>query len=323
MRALRFERVGDLGDLRLTQVPEPQPVAGEVLVRIVAAGLNPSDVKNVQGRFPYTTLPRTPGRDFAGIVEEGPPEQVGAEVWGTGRELGFTRDGTHAELLTLPADAVAMRPRSLSFAQCAACGVPYTTALSALERSQCSPGGGVLVIGAGAVGKAAIDIARWRGASVVAAVRNPEHARSLRDRGVPAIVLGPPDTLRGAVEEHFPPGADVVFDTTGAWLAPAVSALATFGRLAVIAAPLDGHERVPVLALYRKGGTIVGVNSLLYDARACAPMMARLAQGFDAGSLPPPGNPALVPLDEGVRGYRRVDQGGSEKLVLTTGAGAP
>src|SRR6185437_6475234 len=139
-------------------LPVPEPAAGEVLVRVVAAGLNPSDVKNVLGRFPYTVLPRTPGRDFAGVVEKGPAGQVGREVWGTGNELGFLRDGTHAGYLVLPADGVAARPRSLSFAQCAACGVPYTTALDALDRTGVTSGTRVIVIGAGAVGQAALDI---------------------------------------------------------------------------------------------------------------------------------------------------------------------
>lgn len=323
MRALRFDRVGDVDALHLAGVPAPEPASGEVRVRVVAAGLNPSDVKNVLGFFAYTTLPRTPGRDFAGVVEEGRPELVGLEVWGTGNELGFTRDGTHAELLALPADAVTPRPRSLSFAQCAACGVPYTTALNALERAGASSGAAVIVIGAGAVGKAALDVARWLGARVVAAVRSAEQAQALRAQGTPTLTLGHPDALHDAVKKHFAAGADVVFDTTGAWLPPAVSALAPFGRIAVIAAPHDGADRVPVRALYRKGGSIVGINSLLYDARACAPMMARLAAAFDAGALPPPAPPVEVPLTDGVRAYREVDRGQPSKIVLTSGAGAP
>lgn len=323
MRALRFDRVGDIDALHLAEVPAPGPARGEVRVRVVAAGLNPSDAKNILGRFPYTTLPRTPGRDFAGVVESGPANQVGREVWGTGNELGFTRDGSHAELLTLPADAVAVRPRSLSFAQCAACGVPYTTAVEALERAGATAGARVVIIGMGAVGKAALDIARWRGAVVVAAARRAEHVETVRQRGFPAIVLGEPEGLRAAVSEHFPTGADVVFDTTGAWLGPSVSALTPFGRIAVIAAPAGGHESVPVLALYRKGASIVGINSLLYDARACAPVLSRLAAAFDAGALPPPADPLEVALAAGVEAYRQVNQGRSDKIVLVPGFESP
>lgn len=89
MKALQFDKTGDLSSLRFVDVPTPVPGADEVLVEIKAAGLNPSDVKNVLGRFPYTTLPRIPGRDFAGVVVQGPQALIGKEVWGTGRDLGF------------------------------------------------------------------------------------------------------------------------------------------------------------------------------------------------------------------------------------------
>ncbi len=103
-----------------------------------SAGLNPSDVKNVLGLFPYTTTPRIPGRDFAGIVTVGPGDLIGRAVWGSGRDLGFDRDGSHAEYLTVPVEGVALLlPPALSFAQAASLGVPYTTAWDGLERGVC------------------------------------------------------------------------------------------------------------------------------------------------------------------------------------------
>ena len=81
MNALQFTATGDLANLSLVEVPVPVPSAGEVLVQIKAAGLNPSDVKNVLGRFPYTTLPRIPGRDFAGVARA----VVGVRGWHTER----------------------------------------------------------------------------------------------------------------------------------------------------------------------------------------------------------------------------------------------
>ena len=322
MKALRFDCVGDLDALRLTDEAPPEAGSGEVRVRVVAGGLNPSDVKNVLGRFAYTTLPRIPGRDFAGVVDEGPADRLGEEVWGTGNELGFTRDGSHAEFLTLPADGVATRPRRLSFAQCAACGVPYTTALDALDRAGANRGARVLIVGMGAVGKAALDIARWQGAFVAGAARRPEQLAYLRDRGVPDIALGAPEALAEAVAEHFAEGADVVFDTTGAWLEPSVAALAHFGRIAVIAAPPDGYARLPVVALYRKGGSVVGINSLLHDSRACAAMLSRLAVAFDAGQLPAPAAPAEVPLTRAVEVYREASEGRRSDKVVFTASGA-
>jgi NADPH2:quinone reductase len=317
MRALRFDRTGDLAALHLADLPVPTPLAGEVLVRVRAAGLNPSDVKNILGRFSYTTLPRTPGRDFAGVVAAGPEAMLGREVWGTGKEPGFVRDGSHAEFLTVPADGVAPKPESLSFVQAASCGVPYTTAWDALERSGVDAGTALLVIGAaGAVGRAAVALAQWRGARVAGAVRRTEHAESLAAQGLPVIVLDEPEALSAAVRERFPAGADVIFDTTGFWLPAAVPALAPFGRIAVIAAPADGKVSLPVLDLYRRGGSVVGINSLLHDTRACARMLMRFGPAFDSGRLPLPQGIRELPLDGAVAAYDEVHRGLTEKIVL-------
>ena len=183
MKALQFSKTGDLAALQVVDVPTPTPTADQVLVQVKAAGLNPSDVKNVLGRFPYTTLPRIPGRDFAGVVVEGPKELLGQAVWGTGKDLGFNRDGSHAEYLTLPASGVAHQPEALSFVQAASMGVPYTTAWDALQRSGVVAGTRLLVIGAnGAVGSAALALAKIRGAQVLAAVRRAEQVEVLQGR---------------------------------------------------------------------------------------------------------------------------------------------
>lgn len=316
MQALQFAKTGDLAALQRVELADPIPAADEVLVEVRAAGLNPSDVKNVLGRFPYTTLPRVPGRDFAGVVVKGPQDLLGQAVWGTGKELGFLRDGSHASLLALPACGVALMPKSLSFAQAASCGVPYTTAWDALERSGVKAGTRLLVIGAGAVGSAALDLAKARGAEVLAGVRRAEQAAELKTHGIASLLLDKPETLAEQVNALFPGGAEVIFDTTGFWLPAAVGALATFGRIAIIAAPVDGHVQLPALALYRRGGSLIGVNSLLYDTQACARMLEQFGQWFDDGSLPLPEGLRESPLSEGLLRYREVNEGSSDKNIL-------
>ena len=81
MRALRFDRFGDPGVLHVADVPEPTGSRRDAVVRVKAASVNPSDVKNVAGLMDWTVLPRTPGRDFAGVVVDGPREWHGAAVW--------------------------------------------------------------------------------------------------------------------------------------------------------------------------------------------------------------------------------------------------
>jgi NADPH:quinone reductase-like Zn-dependent oxidoreductase len=316
MKALQFSRTGDLAALQCLDLPRPVPAEGEVLVQVKAAGLNPSDVKNVLGRFPYTTLPRVPGRDFAGIVVEGPATLLGKAVWGTGKNLGFMNDGTHAEYLTVAADGVALMPKSLSFVQAASLGVPYTTAWDALERSQVKAATRFLVIGSGAVGDAAMALGKARGAQVLVAVRRPQEAERLRTAGYATLLLGSPDTLGAQVEAVFKGGAEVIFDTTGAWLPAAVSALATFGRLAIIAAPVDGLVQLPALALYRRGGVLVGVNSLLYSCVECARMLEHFGRHFDDGLLPLPTGLTEAALSEGPARYEEVNGGSSQKVIL-------
>ena len=86
MKALRFDRF-DLSTLRVEEIPKPRPGAEEVLVRVRAASINPSDVKNVLGKFTATVLPRTPGRDLGGVVVSGDASMEGQEIWAAGEIL--------------------------------------------------------------------------------------------------------------------------------------------------------------------------------------------------------------------------------------------
>src|SRR6201981_632978 len=104
-RAIRVEsKSSDVGQLDLCCMDvalETDPFTA--IVEIVSAGVNPSDVKAVLGGMPHAVWPRTPGRDYAGVVVEGPQQLLGREVWGSGGDLGIRRDGTHARYLVLPA----------------------------------------------------------------------------------------------------------------------------------------------------------------------------------------------------------------------------
>jgi len=77
--------------------------AGEVLIEVKAAAVNPSDVKAATGAMAHAVFPRTPGRDYAGVIIDGPPEMIGREVFGSSGDLGIRRDGTHATHLAVEA----------------------------------------------------------------------------------------------------------------------------------------------------------------------------------------------------------------------------
>lgn len=316
MQALRFTATGNLDTLRFEEVPKPVPGPEEVRIAVRAAGLNPSDVKNVMGLFPYTTTPRIPGRDFAGVIEEGPADLVGREVWGSGKGLGFTRDGSHAGFITLPLNGVSFKPATLSFAQAATCGVPYITALEALERSRVTSGTPLLIIGGGAVARAAVNLGRAMGARVVVAARRAEQVEAFAEQGLRAFTLPDPAALSDEVHALLDRPPEVIFDTTGHWLPAAVESLAPFGSIAVIAAPAGGKVETPILNLYRRGGVIVGVNSLLHDLPTSAAMLDRIGAFFERGDIAPPSDFRELPLAEGVAAYQEIREGLSTKTVL-------
>ena len=254
------------------------------------------------GNFPF---PVKYGYATVGRVEQGADALVGRAVWGTGNEIGFTRDGSHAEYLVLPADAVALKPERLSFEEASSCGVPYITAWHALEAIV--PPSRLLVIGgAGAVAFAAMQLARRKGLQPVAAVRSGEQARRLKAREFDAVV----------VEQTVSGEWDAIFDTTGHWLAPAIGALAPFGRVVVIFAPGDGRPQVPVRDLYRRGASIVGINSLAYSPADCARLLSELAPAFESGELRPPERIVARPLSEATEAYAALQRGQKGKVVL-------
>ncbi len=168
-RALRVsQKAANLDALQLEAVAQAQPHAkpGFAVVRVGAAAVNPSDVKATLGIMPHAVWPRTPGRDFAGVVVDGPGEWIGREVYGSGGDVGITRDGSHARFLVLPVAALRDRPRSISMDEAGAVGVPFVTAYEGFRRSGMPQSGeAVLVLGAtGKVGQAAVHLATQGGA---------------------------------------------------------------------------------------------------------------------------------------------------------------
>src|SRR6266566_1218584 len=107
----------------------------ELLIEVKAAAVNPSDVKAATGLMPYAVFPRTPGRDYAGVVIDGPSAWIGREVFGSSGDLGIRRNGTHATHLVVEADAVVDKPNSISWEEAAGIGVPFVTAMEGFRRA--------------------------------------------------------------------------------------------------------------------------------------------------------------------------------------------
>jgi NADPH:quinone reductase len=288
MRAVIVRQFGDPKLLKVEEVPTPQPGNGEALVEVKAAGINPSDVKNIQGVMHGTTLPRIPGRDFAGVVVRGPAETIGREVWGTGGDIGFTRDGSHAQYIVLPLAALTPKPAKLSMDAAGSAGLIFVTAWSALiVAADVSQKDTVLVIGAtGGVGSAAVQIAKSRGARVIGAVRSDEDSTRARENGADETINTRTQNLAEAIRAITNgAGATVVFDTSGLMFAQSIEAAAQNGRISIISAPADGQSTFNLRSVYRKELRILGVDTRQLDVIASAKLLVEMRSGFESGKF--------------------------------------
>jgi NADPH:quinone reductase-like Zn-dependent oxidoreductase len=320
VQAILLEEFGDPKGLRLREVPKAGPTGDQVMVEVRAAAVNHSDVKNAQGAMAHTTLPRVPGRDFAGVVVDGPRDLVGTEVWGTGGDLGFTVDGSHARYLVVPRSAVRPKPANLSMEEAAAVGVGFVTAYSALVGlGGLTAGEAVLLTGAaGAVGSAAAQIARWKGARVIGAVRDASQRAVAEEAGATTIIDTSREDLPAAVLAATDgKGADLALDTVGGPLfEPSLDALGPEGRLIVITTTAERRVAFDLLDFYRKDLRLFGLNTLRMDAEACARILNQLSPGFEEGALHPPLIAERHPLEEAATAYERLMSGEARGKVL-------
>jgi NADPH2:quinone reductase len=315
MKALRFAEFGPPSVLRIEELAIPGPGEGEALVRVKAAGINPSDIGDVAGRFKKTTLPRTPGRDFAGVVVKG-MQHEGEEVWGSAPKLGIVRDGSHAEYVVVPVETLALKPNSLSMEQAGAIGIPYITAwASVVDAAQIQPDETILIVGAaGAVGKAATQIANWKQARVIGA-----DTKSNPIPGTESVVNTKTEDLRERVMELTAgKGVDAVFDTVGGpMFEQAMRSLGLRGRHVVISSRGEPRVSFNLVDFYHNFSSLLGVDSYGLTARQVGEIAAEIARGFEAGVLKPPPI-EIVPFEKAVDAYSRVAGGlAKTKQVLS------
>ena len=310
MRAIEFREFGDFSQLHLVERPDPHATPDTAVVRVHAASVNMSDAKNIGGRMKQTTLPRIPGRDYAGVVVEGPADFVGASVWGTGGDVGLTRDGTHAEYIEVPRASLVRKPRHISHEEAASLGVTFLTAwIGVVEYARLAAGETLAVIGAGGgVGGAAIQIGKSLGARAIAIDRRPLPADS------PAAKLA--DVRIESTADLGAAGkADVVFDTAGgSMFQTALGLLAHRGRLIEI----SGKDPVSlnIVDFYHNESQLLSVDSLKRDLTASAKVLRELAAGFERGVFVAPLIAKVLPLEEAREAYRLVVEGQTGRVVL-------
>jgi NADPH:quinone reductase len=321
MRALRFSQFGDPAVLRLTDLPDPMATGREAVIRVEAASVNPSDVKNVAGSMDWTVLPRTPGRDFAGVVVSGPPEWQGAAVWGTGGDVGFTRDGSHAELMSVPVEALVRKPERLSLQEASAVGVNFVVGwYGAVELAQLAAGETIAIFGvSGGVGGAVAQIAQALGATVIGVGRRKPAAETPAAGVIDHFVVFDPAADVGAEIKRLTggTGAQLVYDAVGGVTTPAaLASLAHGGRLVVISVVGPRAVEIDLKDLYRNETRIFGADSTKLGVVDSARRLETMGPYFESGAFRPLPIAASYSLDEATAAYRAVADGVAGRVVI-------
>jgi NADPH:quinone reductase len=267
MRSYLVHEHGEPSAMRIDDVPDLKPAAGQVLVDVEAAGINFPDILTVAGT--YQLLPQrpfTPGKDFAGVVravgdgvtEYEPGDRVMSQI-----EFGALAE----QALTTPSQSFRM-PDGMAYQEAAAMGLVYQTAWFALvERGQFRKGEIVLVGGAaGGVGLAAVQIAVGLGAKVLAAVRNDAERQIVLESGAHHVIDLSGNNLRDGVREQVHAvtdghGADVVLDPLGGeFFSGAIRATAWCGRVVVIGFAAGDIPTLKVNYLLLKNIAVAGLQ---------------------------------------------------------------
>jgi NADPH:quinone reductase len=300
MRALLSHEPGPPETLRLSDVPDPEPGKGELLVRAHACGINYPDVLIIEDKYQFRPpRPFAPGGEIAGQVVA-----LGEEVtgWQIGeRVIAVVGHGGLAEMVSVPAKAAYRLPDGRSFEDGAALLLTYATSIHALyDRGRLEAGQTLLVLGAaGGVGLAAVELGKARGARVIAAVSSDEKAAAAREAGADEAIVYPRGPFdrdgQKALAELFkaavgPSGADVIYDPVGGdYAEPALRAVAWEGRYLVVGFPA-GIPKLPLNLTLLKSCDVCGVFWGAFAARdpkANAGHVAELFRLWEAGTINP------------------------------------
>ena len=300
MRALLSHEPGPPETLRLSDVPDPEPGKGELLIRVHACAINYPDVLIIEDKYQVRPArPFAPGGEIAGeVVALG----EGVADWQVGERLiAVVGHGGLAEMVAVPAKTAYRLPDGRSFEEGAALLLTYATSIHALyDRGRLEAGQTLLVLGAaGGVGLAAVELGKARGARVIAAVSSDEKAAAAREAGADEAIVYPRGPFdrdgQKALAELFkaavgPSGADVIYDPVGGdYAEPALRAVAWEGRYLVVGFPA-GIPKLPLNLTLLKSCDVCGVFWGAFAARdpkANAGHVAELFRLWEAGTINP------------------------------------
>jgi NADPH2:quinone reductase len=317
MKAIRVHNFGEPDVLKLEDVPEPAPAAGQVVVDVRSIGVNPVDTYIRAGKYGPRPFPFTPGFDAAGVVES-----VGDGVTTVKRGdrvyVSRTISGAYAEKTLVDQANVYPLPANVDFDQGAALGVPYGTAYRALHhRGRAQPGETVLVHGAtGGVGIAAVQMARAHG-SVVIGTGGSAPGRMLVEQQGSHYVLDHTDAtyLQKLMDYTSGRGVDLVLEMlANVNLSKDLSVLAKYGRVVVIGS--RGKIEIDPRDTMSRDADIRGMTLMNASNAELAAVHAAIRAGLELGTLRPIIETRLR-LPEAAKAHVEVLEGNSHgKIVL-------
>ena len=324
MRAVTFDRYGGPEELRMRDLPVPEPGPGQVRIATRAAGLNPYDwhlyradpwlVRLAYG--PFRPALHVVGADIAGVVDAVGPDvtalEAGDAVYG---EIGF---GACGEYAVADAAVLAHKPRSLTFTEAAGVPMGALTALQGLDRAEVVPGARVLVLGAsGGVGHLAVQIARALGAGRVVAVCSARNADWVRELGADRVVAHERESILDCGEEF-----DLIYDVIGTVSLWRLRRILARDGAYVPAGGLGGGKLLgPAWTLAAAGiaGPFARRRVVPVSAKPSGPDLARVADWIDAGVVRPRIDTAYA-LDEHLAAFRHLEtQRVAGKVVIEVG----
>ncbi|MBI3875997.1 MAG: NADPH:quinone reductase [Verrucomicrobia bacterium] len=317
MKAIRVHQFGGPEVLRLEEIPTPQPGAGQLLLRVHAAGVNPVDTYFRSGTNPAIKPPYTPGLDAAGTVET-VGEGVSTFRAGDRAYAGGAITGTYAEFAVCDAARVYRLPDNVTFAQGAGLHVPYATAHRALfHRAQARAGETVLIHGAsGGVGLAAVQFARAVGLNVIGTAGTDEGRRLVLEQGAHHVLNHRVEGyLDNVLKLTGGRGVDVILEMlSNVNLGKDLPVLAPNGRVIVIGS--RGKVEILPRDLMSRDADVRGMTLFNCTTAELAGIHAAIFAGLGNGTLRPIVGKQL-PLADAAKAHVAVlEPGAYGKIVL-------
>ena len=313
MKALVCRAFGSIESLAVEDLPDPAPLAGQVVVGVRACGVNFPDVLIVQGKYQFKpTPPFSPGGEVAGVVEA-----VGSGVTGLrvgDRVIAIAAWGGMAEKLAADASQVLPIPDGVDFVTASCVASAHGTTLYALrDRAKLQAGETLLVLGAsGGLGLAAVQIGKRMGARVIAAASSPEKLETCRKHGADLLVDYVKEDLKARVKAMTDgAGANVVYDPVGGSATEAaLRAIAWEGRLLVLGFTAGEIPKIAANLVLLKGCSVVGVYwgmSVMRNPAHSRAILEEILGWLKDGSLRPHVH-VRVPLSRSLDALRAIEE---------------